>query len=108
MHDLALERVQALNIWIPRLVQLPNCRNQKVALNAICRIELCILSTCYLNIHFPSFLVIVPSSGLNARIEPNVLVKLIFLRDVAKVVENLFLPGIRARPIWVLFEGVGV
>jgi hypothetical protein len=108
MHNLSLEVFQPFNLRIPRLVQLPNRRHQKVAVYTIRFIELRILTPRYSDIHIPPPRLIVPARLFHTRVEPNVLVQPVLLRHFSQLIQNLLLARVLARPIRILLKRVAV
>ena len=86
MHYLALEIIQTLDIWIARLIQLADSRDEEIAFDAIRRIELCLFAASDLNIDGPAVLAVVPCSSRHRRVEAYVLVEIVFASDIAEII----------------------
>jgi hypothetical protein len=86
MHNLALEVLQALDIRVPGLIQLPHRRDQEITVDTVCRIELGVFLTRDFDIDFPPLGRIVPRRFFDGRVEPDVFVELVLLGHIAEVV----------------------
>jgi hypothetical protein len=82
MHNLPLKLPQPGDVGITRLIQLPDCRDQKITLNRIALGELRVLAPRDLNLNPPLLRLIIPSRRLNSTIKPYVLIQLILIRHV--------------------------
>jgi len=108
MHHLTLEVLSTLNIRILRTIQLADTRNQKVGRDGVLGVELAVLLVRHCNLDFPFLILVVPAAPFDLRVEPDVLVQVPFLRDGVEILEDLFLTGVLASPIWLLLERVAV
>src|SRR5262249_22970533 len=108
MHNLSLEAIQALDIRIPWLVQLSHGTNQEITLDCILWTKFRILTTRNGDINFPTGGRVIPCSGFNRGVEPNIFIELVLVGNVAEIVKDFFLARIFARPIGVLLKGVRI
>jgi len=90
VHDFAIEALPTLDIRVARLIQLSNCRNQKVTVNTVCWVELCILLSSDLDVHFPPILGVVPGGCFDGCVEAYVFVEAVLLRHTSQVVLEYF------------------
>ena len=85
VHDLALERVQSLDVGVAGLVQLSNSRDQEIRLDCVVGAEFRVLAAGDLDINLPLRTRIVPCGSLDRGVEANILVEVVFLGDSAEV-----------------------
>ncbi len=92
VHLLATEIVQPLDLRPCRLVELPNGRHEKVALDLILRAEFGFFAArrCR-DFRSPFLELIIPSGLLYRRVESDVRVKLVLLSDPDQVGQDLLL-----------------
>jgi hypothetical protein len=109
MHLLPNKVLNPIDLRPLGLVQLTDSTDKEIRLDLICRAELCILATFRrLNIHMPPLRLIVPNSILNRSVEAHMFIDFVLLRNAHQVSKNLFLPGILASPLAVLFVAQAV
>lgn len=109
MHLLPHEVVNTIDLRPFGLVQLANSTDEEVGLDLVRRTELGVFAAFgRLNVDVPSLRLIVPDSVLNRCVEAHVFVDLVFLSNAHQVGEDLFLAGVFASPLAVLFVAQAV
>ena len=104
MHDLALECVEAFEIWVSGSAQLAHGGDEEVGRGVIDLSDLSFSTSKPLDIDLPFIGSFIPASLFHLRIESDVLVQTPFVCYPYDVFSDFFLARIFTAPVGIWFE----